>query len=165
MTTPEITPFCDAGYETYSTTAHAAIPTQGGLLKFFIPISDDKGSDWDFVIDDDNVKDAVKGWKVGNDDDNSIESGDGGKDLKSSGKLPIILVELMLSFYSEPQMLMRKGSPLRQRVVACMPNCKDDATTTTDADGMVYTHYPCHYPNCEQGPAPEPQAAYESVED
>ncbi|KAG5773336.1 hypothetical protein H9Q73_012159 [Fusarium xylarioides] len=140
MTTPEITPFCDAGYETYSTTAHAAIPTQGGLLKFFIPISDDKGSDWDFVIDDDNVKDAVKGWKVGNDDDNSIESGDGGKDLKSSGKLPIILV-------------------------ACMPNCKDDATTTTDADGMVYTHYPCHYPNCEQGPAPEPQAAYESVED
>lgn len=88
MTTPEITPFCDAGYETYSATAHAAIPTQGGPLKFFIPVSDDKGSDWDFVIDDDNVKEAVKSWKVGNDDNDSIESGDGGKDLKIKWEVP-----------------------------------------------------------------------------
>ncbi|KAG9497340.1 hypothetical protein J7337_012135 [Fusarium musae] len=88
MTTPEITPFCDAGYETYSATVHAAIPTQGSHLKFFIPISDDKGSDWDFVIDDDNVKEAVKGWKVGNDDDDSIESGDGGKGLEIKWKVP-----------------------------------------------------------------------------
>ncbi|KAF5543692.1 factor for adipocyte [Fusarium phyllophilum] len=167
MTTPEITPFCDAGYETYSATAHAAIPTQGGPLKFFIPVSDDKGSDWDFVIDDDDIKEAVKSWKVGNDDDDSIESGDGGKGLEIKWKVPNdssgTYVELLFktSDVGEKRFtFMAKGG-----IVACMPNCKDDATTTTDADGMVCTHYPCHSPNCEQGPAPEPQAACELVED
>ncbi|KAF9768429.1 hypothetical protein IL306_014284 [Fusarium sp. DS 682] len=81
MTTPEIMPYCDQGYETYIATAHAAIPTQGGPLKFFIPTADDKGSDWDFIIDSDDVKEAVKSWKVGNDDVDSIESGKGGKGL------------------------------------------------------------------------------------
>ncbi|KAF5665250.1 factor for adipocyte [Fusarium circinatum] len=136
MTTPEITPFCDTGYETYSATAHAAIPTQGGSLKFFIPVSDNKGSDWNFVIDDDDVKEAVKGGTY---------------------------VELLFKTSdvdAKRFTFMAKGG-----IVACMPNCKDDATTTTDVDGMVCTHYPCHSPNCEQGPAPEPQAACELVED
>ncbi|RKL39951.1 hypothetical protein BFJ72_g6680 [Fusarium proliferatum] len=167
MTTPEITPFCDAVYETYSATAHAAIPTQGGPLKFFIPVSDDKGSDWDFVIDDVNVKEAVKGWKVGNDDDDSIESGDGGKDLEIKWKVPDdssgTYVELLFKTSNTNEK--RFTFTAKGGIVACMPNCKDDATTTTDADGMVCTHYPCHSPNCEQGPAPEPQAACELVED
>ncbi|KAF5645823.1 uncharacterized protein FTJAE_2253 [Fusarium tjaetaba] len=167
MTTPEITPFCDAGYETYSATAHAAIPTQGGPLKFFIPISDDKGSDWDFVIDDDNVKEAVKSWKIGNDDDDSIESGDGGKGLEIKWKVPEdssgTYVELLFGASDVDET--RFAFTAKGGIVACMPNCKDDATTTTDADGMVCTHFPCHSPNCEQGPAPEPQAACELVED
>ncbi|SCO49166.1 uncharacterized protein FFNC_12466 [Fusarium fujikuroi] len=154
MTTPEITPFCDAGYETYSATAHAAIPTQGSPLKFFIPVSDDKGSDWDFVIADDNVKEAVKSWKVGNDDDDSIESGGGGKDLEIKWKVPDdssgTYVELL--FKTSDINMKRFAFTAKGGVVACMPNCKDDATTTTDADGM-------------QGPAPEPQAACELVED
>ncbi|RBQ70365.1 hypothetical protein FVER53590_10974 [Fusarium verticillioides] len=167
MTTPEITPFCDAGYETYSATSHAAIPTQGSHLKFFIPISDDKGSDWDFVIDDDNVKEAVKGWKVGNDDDDSIESGDGGKGLEIKWKVPDdssgTYVELLFGASDVDEK--RFTFTAKGGIVACMPKCKDDATTTTDADGMVCTYYPCHSPNCEQGPAPEPQAACELVED
>ncbi|KAF4493288.1 factor for adipocyte [Fusarium agapanthi] len=167
MTTPEITPFCDAGYETYSATAHAAIPTQGGPLKFFIPVSDDKGSDWEFVIDDDAVKEAVKGWRVGNDDDDSIESGDGGKDLEIKWKVPDdssgTYIELL--FKTSDVDVKRFTFTAKGGIVACMPNCKDDATTTTDADGMVCTHYPCHSPNCEQGPAPEPHAACELVED
>ncbi|KAF5641644.1 hypothetical protein F52700_3284 [Fusarium sp. NRRL 52700] len=167
MTTPEITPFCDAGYETYSATAHGAIPTQGGSLKFFIPVADDKGSDWDFVIDDDDVKEAVKGWKVGNDDDDSIKSGDGGKDLEIKWKVPDdssgTYVELL--FKTSDVDAKRFAFTAKGGIIACMPNCKDEATTTTDADGMVCTHYPCHSPNCEQGPAPEPQAACELVED
>ncbi|KAF5716920.1 hypothetical protein FMUND_6108 [Fusarium mundagurra] len=167
MTTPEITPFCDAGYETYSATAHAAIPTQGGPLKFFIPVSDDKGSDWDFVIDDDDVKEAVKSWKVGNDDDDSIESGDGGKDLEIKWKVPNdssgTYVELLFKTSDVDEK--RFAFTAKGGIVACMPDCRDDATTTTDADGMVCTHYPCHSPNCEQGPAPKPQAACELVED
>ncbi|KAJ4178597.1 hypothetical protein NW755_013061 [Fusarium falciforme] len=45
------------------------------------------GSDWDFNIDSDDVKELVESWKVGNDDDDSIESGDGGKDIEIKWKV------------------------------------------------------------------------------
>ncbi|KAF4948039.1 hypothetical protein FGADI_9930 [Fusarium gaditjirri] len=167
MVTPEVTPFCDAGYETYSATAHAAITTQGSPLKFLSPVSDYKGSDWEFVIADDNIKKAIKSWKVGNDDDDSIKSGGGGKDLEIKWKVPDdssgTYVELL--FKTSNITVKRFYFTAKGGVVACMSNCRDDATTTTDADGMVCTHYPCHSPNCEQGLAPEPQAACELVED
>ncbi|KAF4336785.1 hypothetical protein FBEOM_9342 [Fusarium beomiforme] len=166
MTMPEITPYCSQGWQTYTATAHAAIPTQGGTLKFFIPTADDKGSDWDFIIDNDDVKEAVKSWKVGNDDDN-IESGKGGKGLEIKWKVPdesngtYVELELKASEINEKRMAFTaKGG-----VAACMTNCKNDATTTTDIDGMVCTRYPCNSPTCNQGPAPKPQAACELVED
>lgn len=46
------------------------------------------GSDWDFNIDSDDVNELVESWKVGNDDDDSIESGDGGKDIEIKWKAP-----------------------------------------------------------------------------
>ncbi|KAF4956251.1 hypothetical protein FSARC_11650 [Fusarium sarcochroum] len=62
--------------------AQTAVPTNGSPLRFYITVANEMGSDWDFTIDSDDVKEAVETWKVGNDDHDSIESGDEGKGLE-----------------------------------------------------------------------------------
>ncbi|KAF4960462.1 hypothetical protein FGADI_953 [Fusarium gaditjirri] len=63
MTASYLRPSDNAGYEKYLAIGHPALLAPGGPLKFFIPVADNKGSDWDFVLGRNDVKQAVKSWK------------------------------------------------------------------------------------------------------
>ncbi|KAF4444531.1 hypothetical protein F53441_11094 [Fusarium austroafricanum] len=165
MKTPEATPTCDQGWKTYTAEVHRGIPTNGGPVRFYIPVADKMGSDGNFTISSDGLKEAVDSLTVSNDDKKSIDSDKGGKNLEIKWKVPDKSAGTYIEIQLKDSDTKGKKPSAFGGISACISNGKDEATTTTDMNGMVCTHYPCTDPNCEQGPAPKPQAACETVED